>query len=576
MNCTRNSLWHSGRELLFNENLRQYAILFSTLSIFLIFGQSVLANRSGLNEVILTLRTTSKSKEWKPSLVTKTGDLLTWKATAPGMVEQIQLGNNPVFDLSVVRNSSEVLIEVSSTDESSLLTELKINSLNITEINLIKCEGMEVLSISDNQLKTLNIEENIALRELYCNFNQLSQLEFGNNINLVLLSCFSNQIQDLSFEFNTNLESLSCSRNLLSALDLSRNTKLNSLECDDNLLQNLNIRNGHNDLLQKLKTTGNSELFCIQVDSQDEAEVKWTDIDPWTKFNNDCTFTNENPVAEPDFYETEDGVKLIVSQDLGLLQNDIDPDGDILAVELVRTANHGELNLFTDGTFNYQPDRLFFGVDSFTYYATDGELSSDEIEVEIMVNLVNTPPIANEDNYETEEGVVLNISNQDGLLLNDSDQDMDPMVVSLLENVQNGSLVLNPDGSFVYTPNALFSGTDNFTYSISDGFVHSETAQVNILVKGQAKLVLPTAFSPNGDGINDFFKPVYRGMSFLQLQVFDTWGNLIYDEQNEVLQGWNGLIKGKDAQNGNYMYRIKAVSLENEKTEKEGLFTLIK
>ncbi len=540
-------------------------------------SQSLWAKKSLADEILLTIRTTSMNTEWKPQSVVKSGQDLIWKASAPGMIDQIQSGNSPVFDLSVFRSpGSEVFIEVSSSDDTALLKELKINSLNITEINLIKCEGLQVLSITDNQLKALDISNNVALAELYCSFNQLGELALQSNSALTLLSCFSNQIQELNFEFNLDLESLSCSRNLIKTLDLSKNTKLNSLECDDNALENLNIKSGNNQILQTLKTTGNNQLFCIQVDNQEEAESKWTDIDSWTKFNIDCTFTNENPIAQPDFYTTDDGVQLIVSQDLGLLQNDTDPDGDILAVELVRTVDHGVLNLFADGSFDYQPDRLFYGVDSFSYLAADGELFSEETAVEIVVNLVNVPPIAEDDSYETEEGAELTISNAEGLLLNDSDEDKDPLTTSLLENVQNGSLVLNTDGSFRYTPNALFSGADSFTYLVNDGFINSEPAQVTIWVKGQVKLFIPNAFSPNGDGVNDFFKPVSKGISFLQLQVFDTWGNLIYDEQNEALQGWDGLIKGKDAQNGNYMYRIKAVSLDGEKTEKEGLFTLIK
>ena len=540
-------------------------------------SQTLWANKSLADEILFTIKTTSKNAEWKPQSVVKNGQDLIWKASAPGMAEQLQSGNSPVFDLSVFRSpGTEVFIEVSSSDDPSLLKELKINSLNITEINLSNCEGLQVLSISDNQLKSLDISKNFALAELYCSFNQLSELVLQSNSDLTLLSCFSNQIQELNFEFNPDLESLSCSRNLITALDLSKNIKLNSLECDDNSLENLNIKNGNNQILQKLKTTGNNQLFCIQVDNREEAESKWTDIDSWTKFNIDCTFTNENPIAQPDFYATEDGVQLIIAQEQGLLQNDSDPDGDDLIVELVGNVNHGLLVLYPDGSFDYQPDRLFYGVDSFNYLAADGELFSEETVVEIVVNLVNVPPIAEDDGYETEEGTELIISNAEGLLLNDSDEDKDQLTTSLLENVQNGSLLLNADGSFNYTPNALFSGNDSFTYLVNDGFINSEPAQVSILVKGQVKLIMPTAFSPNGDGVNDFFKPVSKGISLLQLQVFDTWGNLIYDEEDEELQGWNGLIKGKDAQNGNYMYRIKAVSLDGEKTEKEGLFTLIK
>ena len=88
--------------------------------------------------------------------------------------------------------------------------------------------------------------------------------------------------------------------------------------------------------------------------------------------------------------------------------------------------------------------------------------------------------------------------------------------------------------------------------------------------------MIPNAFTPNNDGLNDTFRPVFRGMDNLTIEIFDTWGNLVYSESGKTLTGWNGKINRKDAENGNYMYRIQATTNEFEKIKKEGLFTLIK
>jgi hypothetical protein len=51
----------------------------------------------------------------------------------------------------------------------------------------------------------------------------------------------------------------------------------------------------------------------------------------------------------------------------------------------------------TNGSFTYTPDPGFFGVDSFTYKANDGELDSNIATVTITVNKTNTAPVANND-----------------------------------------------------------------------------------------------------------------------------------------------------------------------------------
>ncbi|MBG6211981.1 VCBS repeat-containing protein, partial [Labrenzia sp. EL_126] len=62
----------------------------------------------------------------------------------------------------------------------------------------------------------------------------------------------------------------------------------------------------------------------------------------------------------------------------------------------------------------------------------------------------------------------------------DSDLDLDPLTVSLVTDVTDGSLVLNGDGSFTYTPDADFDGTDSFTYQISDGRGGTDQAIVTL------------------------------------------------------------------------------------------------
>jgi sugar lactone lactonase YvrE len=93
----------------------------------------------------------------------------------------------------------------------------------------------------------------------------------------------------------------------------------------------------------------------------------------------------------------------------------------------------------------------------------------------------NTPPVAVDDGYATDEDTALNVEAQ-GVLGNDSDMDGDPLAAVLDAGPVNGTLTLNGDGSFSYTPNANFNGTDMFSYHANDGLAGSNIATVTITV----------------------------------------------------------------------------------------------
>ena len=93
----------------------------------------------------------------------------------------------------------------------------------------------------DNQLTSLDLSNNAALKVLYCNSNQLTSLDLSKNAALVTLVCDHNQLASLDVSKNTALESLFCDNNYLTFLDLSQNTALANLFCDNNQLSILDL-----------------------------------------------------------------------------------------------------------------------------------------------------------------------------------------------------------------------------------------------------------------------------------------------------------------------------------------------
>ena len=109
------------------------------------------------------------------------------------------------------------------------------------------------------------------------------------------------------------------------------------------------------------------------------------------------------PVAVDDAYPTDEETPLSVAAP-GVLGNDTDADSDPLNAVLDNTTSNGTLTLNSDGSFNYEPNADFSGIDSFTYFANDGTANSNPAAtVTITVNSVNDPPVANDDAYLTDE-----------------------------------------------------------------------------------------------------------------------------------------------------------------------------
>jgi VCBS repeat-containing protein len=131
-----------------------------------------------------------------------------------------------------------------------------------------------------------------------------------------------------------------------------------------------------------------------QFESLDDGE---TDVDTFTYTASDgnggidtATVTiniegvNDAPVASHDEYFTVENTQLVVAAP-GVLANDTDIEGDALTAVLVDDVTHGSLTLNTDGSFTYDPDADFCGIDSFTYMANDGDIDSNEVTVTIVV-----------------------------------------------------------------------------------------------------------------------------------------------------------------------------------------------
>jgi gliding motility-associated-like protein len=134
-------------------------------------------------------------------------------------------------------------------------------------------------------------------------------------------------------------------------------------------------------------------------------------------------------------------------------------------------------------------------------------------------------------------------------------------------NLEEFTHEFNEEGKNTVSLQALYT-IDGITCT----YTFSETLDIT---KGY-DLVIPNAFTPNGDGINDTIRPLYNCMGIVQMSVYDTWGSLLYFEEGKELIGWDGKLKGGEAENGNYIIVVRATTFAGKEIMLNGPVTLIK
>jgi gliding motility-associated-like protein len=91
----------------------------------------------------------------------------------------------------------------------------------------------------------------------------------------------------------------------------------------------------------------------------------------------------------------------------------------------------------------------------------------------------------------------------------------------------------------------------------------------------QPKLLVPNAFTPNGDGLNDVFLPKTLFISSFALTVYNSWGEAIF-HSNDLSQGWDGKKGGQECPVGVYAYTVDVSDPQGNKLSSRGTVTLLK
>ncbi|HWR33977.1 MAG TPA: kelch repeat-containing protein [Chitinophagaceae bacterium] len=131
---------------------------------------------------------------------------------------------------------------------------------------------------------------------------------------------------------------------------------------------------------------------------------------------------------------------------------------------------------------------------------------------------------------------------------------------------------------FISNPLLTVSGDQIYSVEITTaaGCITVDTLQVKINI-GESVLV-PSAFTPNNDGLNEYFKPILKGITDLDyFRIYNRWGELIYETKGRTsFVGWNGSINNTIQPNDVYVWTFKCTGNSGKTYMKKGTVLLIR
>ena len=181
-----------------------------------------------------------------------------------------------------------------------------------------------------------------------------------------------------------------------------------------------------------------------------------------------------------------------------------------------------------------------------------------------------TVNISNEFGCQTTETVIIEqISNIDVIISDD-------IQLELGESFQIETIVNSTDGatyqwsennqidcSTCENPTVTPTESTTYTVTVTNDYGCTAIEEINIGVIPRRDVYIPNAFTPDNDGINDYFT-VYAGENVTNvksMQLFDRWGAVVFSKNdiapNNEPEGWNGNYQGKKLQSGVYVYMIE-------------------
>jgi gliding motility-associated-like protein len=304
----------------------------------------------------------------------------------------------------------------------------------------------------------------------------------------------------------------------------------------------------------------------------------WIDVDV-SGNTNPVSYTWSTGSIEDSIYNLGPGVYTITVQEVdgcAFFQEITITEPPVLLLDSVLTVdvtcfggNDGQVQLNADGgvtpyIFSYngtdwQTDSLFTTLEAGVY--TFRVKDANGCEVLFSNVIISEPPPTIVDagpNFTIEYG---------SFAILEATTDIDP-IISLVWTPAEG---LSCTDCLQPTAAPSFNTTYYITVTDANGCIAIDSVNVWVNIDFN----VPNAFTPNGDGLNDYFNIQTDLLISYNISIFDRWGNMVFNS-SDILKGWDGNFAGKPLEIGTYVYFIESVTTLNTPINKTGTIALLR
>lgn len=135
----------------------------------------------------------------------------------------------------------------------------------------------------------------------------------------------------------------------------------------------------------------------------------------------------------------------------------------------------------------------------------------------------------------------------------------------------DNSTIANP----VFTSPSELQQLYTIDITTAAGCLTVDTQVVKVIK--EVKVYVPTAFTPNNDGLNDYLKPIMLGIKELQyFRIFNRGGQLVYSSTSQSQRGWDGKIAGEIQPTGVFVWMFSGIGWDKQVHTQKGTLVLIR
>lgn len=128
----------------------------------------------------------------------------------------------------------------------------------------------------------------------------------------------------------------------------------------------------------------------------------------------------------------------------------------------------------------------------------------------------------------------------------------------------------------IYTPTGILIADQTYVLQVTTDEGCQAVDSVKFTVFNGSAIYVPTAFTPNGNGLNDVLRPRYPGIKKLfYFTIFNRWGQTVFSTNN-LNGGWDGTLKGSTLPTGTYVWMLKAEDIGGKMYHLKGQIVLIR